>query len=87
MPPKKNPRGVVYINTGNGYCEIATDVEFTVEDVDMSGVDQMGALGDGDAVTLSCEIEIPRELYKLLQYENESQRIRGFEKFRENKKG
>lgn len=82
MPPKKIPRGVVYIKTGNGYCEIAENVEFTVEDTEMSGVDQKD-----DAVTLSCEIEIPRELYKLLQYENESQRIRGFEKFRENKKG
>lgn len=82
MPPKKIPRGVVYIKTGNGYCEIAENVEFTVEDVDMSGVDQKD-----DAVTLSCEIEIPKELYKLLQYENESQGIRDFEKFRENKKG
>ena len=80
MPPKKIPRGVVYIR--NGHCVIAKNVEFSVEDVEMSRVDQKD-----DAVTLSCEIEIPRELYKLLQYENESQRIRGFEKFRENKKG
>lgn len=87
MPPKKIPRGVVYIKTGNGYCEIAENVEFTVEDTEMSGVDQKYVCGKDDAVTLSCEIEIPRELYTLLLCENESQRIRGFEKFRENKKG